>query len=144
MVIWDALKYTLVKPITAILVYGRAMETCKKELGVWRCVFVWEREILQISAWQWCVWSVWCHSCHCVFRSVMSWGNKLFRSLAARARRLRYLFPEGSGVKSVFEGCVGSSTMLVALQMERVLKLSVMKGREAQMIFSNARCRVLQ
>lgn len=74
----------------------------------------------------------------------MSWGNKLFCSLAARARRLRYLFPEGSGVKSVFEGCVGSSTMLVALQMERVLKLSVMKGREAQMIFSNARCRVLQ
>lgn len=47
-------------------------------------------------------------------------GKKLFRSLVVRARMLRYLFLEGSRVKSVCKGCVGSSTMLVALRMQRV------------------------
>lgn len=41
--------------------------------------------------------------------------------LVVRARMLRSLFPEGNWVKSACEGCVGSCTMLVALQMEQVL-----------------------
>lgn len=39
-------------------------------------------------------------------------------------------------VKSVCEGCVGSSTMLVALRMQWVLYVSVMEGREGPVIFS--------
>ncbi|KAK3556400.1 hypothetical protein QTP70_007978 [Hemibagrus guttatus] len=42
----------------------------------------------------------------------------------------------GMRVKSVCEGCVGLSTMLFALRMQRVMYMSVMEGRETTMIFS--------
>lgn len=57
---------------------------------------------------------------------------------------LWYLLPEGSSVKSVCEGFVGSSA---ALQMQWVRYVFVMEGRKAPVIFSavlTSQCRILQ
>ena len=51
----------------------------------------------------------------------MAWGKKLFCSLVVTDRVLWYLLPDGRGEKSPCERWVGSSTMLVALQMQCVV-----------------------
>ena len=54
----------------------------------------------------------------------MAWGKKLYCSLVVADRMLRYLLPDGRGEKNLceeWEGWEGSSTMLVALRMQRVV-----------------------
>ncbi len=70
------------------------------------------------------------------FRALTAWGKKLLSSLAERALMLRYLLPEGRSSKRLWEGWVGSFTILFALLELRVRKISRMEGREAPMIFA--------
>ncbi len=86
--------------------------------------------------------AVWCE-----FRALTAWGKKLLSSLAERALILRYLLPEGRSWKRLWEGWVGSSTILFALLEHRVRKMSRMEGRGAPMIFAvvfTVRWRVLR
>lgn len=79
--------------------------------------------------------------------SLMSRGKKLFAILIVKAHMQRNLFPDGRREKSVCQGSVGSSTMLVALQMQRVVKMSWAEVTETLMSFSATlinRCRGLQ
>ncbi len=48
------------------------------------------------------------------FRALTAWGKKLLSSLAERALILRYRLPEGSSSKRLWEGWVGSFTILFA------------------------------
>ncbi len=76
-----------------------------------------------------------------------SLGKKLLSSLAERALILRYRLPEGRSWKRLWEGWVGSSTILFALLEHRVRKMSRMEGRGAPMIFAavfTVRWRVLR
>ncbi len=76
-----------------------------------------------------------------------AWGKKLLSSLAERALILRYRLPEGRSWKRLWEGWVGSSTILFALLEHRVRKMSRMEGRGAPMIFAavfTVRWRVLR
>ncbi len=75
--------------------------------------------------------AVWCE-----FRALTAWGKKLLSSLAERALILRYRLPEGRSWKRLWEGWVGSSTILFALLEHRVRKISRMEGRGAPMIFA--------
>ncbi len=68
--------------------------------------------------------AVWCE-----FRALTAWGKKLLSSLAERALILRYRLPEGRSWKRLWEGWVGSSTILFALLEHRVRKISKMEGR---------------
>ncbi len=70
------------------------------------------------------------------FRALTAWGKKLLSSLAERALILRYRLPEGRSWKRLWEGWVGSSTILFALLEHRVRKISRMEGRGAPMIFA--------
>ncbi len=72
----------------------------------------------------------------CEFRALTAWGKKLLSSLAERALILRYRLPEGRSWKRLWEGWVGSSTILFALLEHRVRKMSRMEGRGAPMIFA--------
>ncbi len=54
------------------------------------------------------------------FRALTAWGKKLLSSLAERALILRYRLPEGRSWKRLWEGWVGSSTILFALLEHRV------------------------
>ncbi len=86
--------------------------------------------------------AVWCE-----FRALTAWGKKLLSSLAERALILRYRLPEGRSWKRLWEGWVGSSTILFALLEHRVRKMSRMEGRGAPMIFAavfTVRWRVLR
>ncbi len=81
------------------------------------------------------------------FRALTAWGKKLLSSLAERALILRYRLPEGRSWKRLWEGWVGSSTILFALLEHRVRKISRMEGRGAPMIFAavfTVRWRVLR
>jgi len=60
------------------------------------------------------------------------WGG-LLSSLAERALMLRYRLPEGRSWKRLWEGWVGSFTMLFALLEHHVRKMSRMEGRGAPM-----------
>ncbi len=60
---------------------------------------------------------------------------------------LRYRLPDGKSWKRLWEGWVGSFTILVALLEHRARKMSRMEGRGAPMIFAavfTVRCRVLR
>ena len=46
----------------------------------------------------------------------MVWGKKLFCSLVVTDSMLRYLLQDGRGERSLCEGWMGSSTMLVTLR----------------------------
>ncbi len=86
--------------------------------------------------------AVWCE-----FRALTAWGKKLLSSLAERALILRYRLPEGRSWTRLWEGWVGSSTILFALLEHRVRKISRMEGRGAPMIFAavfTVRWRVLR
>ncbi len=86
--------------------------------------------------------AVWCE-----FRALTAWGIKLLSSLAERALILRYRLPEGRSWKRLWEGWVGSFTILFALLKHRVRKISRMEGRGAPMIFAavfTVRWRVLR
>ncbi len=69
------------------------------------------------------------------FRAITAWGEKLLSSLADRALMLRYRLPDGRSWKRLWEGWVGSFTILLALLEHRVRKISSMEGRGAPMIF---------
>ncbi len=76
-----------------------------------------------------------------------SLGKKLLSSLAERALILQYRLPEGRSWKRLWDGWVGSSTILFALLEHRVRKISRMEGRGAPMIFAvvfTVRWRVLR
>ncbi len=47
------------------------------------------------------------------FRALTAWGKKLLSSLAERALMLRYRLPDGRSWKRLWEGWVGSFTMLL-------------------------------
>ncbi len=61
-------------------------------------------------------------------------GKKLLCSLAERALMLRHRLPDGRSLKRLWEGWVGSFTILVALLEHRARKISRMEGRGALMI----------
>ncbi len=65
-----------------------------------------------------------------------SLGEKLLSSLAERALMLQYRLPDGKSWKRLWEGLVGSFTILVALLEHRARKMSRMEGRGAPMIFA--------
>ncbi len=69
-------------------------------------------------------------------RALTAWGKKLLSSLAERALMLRYRLPDGKSWKRLWEGWVGSFTILVALLEHRARKMSRMEGRGAPMIFA--------
>ncbi len=69
------------------------------------------------------------------FRSLSAWGKKLLSSQAERALMLRYPLPDGRSWKRLWEGWVGSFTILVALVKHRARKMSRMEGRGAPIIF---------
>ncbi len=74
-------------------------------------------------------------------------GKKLLSSLAERALMLRYRLPDGRSWKRLWEGWVGSFTMLLVLLEHRARKMSRMDGRGAPMIFAavfTVRWRVLR
>ncbi len=76
-----------------------------------------------------------------------SLGEKLLNSLAERALMLQYRLPDGKSWKRLWEGWVGSFTILVALLEHRASKMSRMGGRGAPMIFAavfTVRWRVFQ
>ncbi len=76
-----------------------------------------------------------------------SLGKKLLSSLAEQALMLRYRLPDGRSWKRLWEGWVGSFTILVALLEHRARKMSRMEGRGAPMIFAavfTVLCRVLR
>ncbi len=80
-------------------------------------------------------------------RALTAWGKKLLSNLTELALILRYLLPDGRSWKRLWEGWVGSFTMLEALLEHHERKMSRMKGRGAPMIFAavfTVRCRVLQ
>ncbi len=80
-------------------------------------------------------------------KSSHSLGEKLLSNLTERALILRYLLPDGRSWKSLWEGWVGSFTMLLFLLEHRARKISRMEGRGAPMIFVavfTVRCRVLR
>ncbi len=58
-----------------------------------------------------------------------SLGKKLLSSLAERALMLRYRLPDGRSWKRLWEGWVGSFTMLLVLLEHRARKMSRMDGR---------------
>ncbi len=62
------------------------------------------------------------------FRSLSAWGKKLLSSQAERALMLRYPLPDGRSWKRLWEGWVGSFTILVALVKHRARKMSRMEG----------------
>ncbi len=68
------------------------------------------------------------------FRALTAWGKKLLSSLAERALILRYRLPGGRSWKRLWEGWVGSSTILFALLEHRVRKISRMEGRGAGIV----------
>ncbi len=70
------------------------------------------------------------------FRALTAWGKKLLSSLAERALMLRYRLPDGRSWKRLWEGWVGSFTMLLVLLEHRARKMSRMDGRGAPMIFA--------
>ncbi len=81
------------------------------------------------------------------FRALTAWGKKLLSSLAERALMLRYCLPGGRSWKRLWEGWVGSFTMLLVLLEHRARKMSRMDGRGAPMIFAavfTVRWRVLR
>uniref|UniRef100_A0A8C1YKE2 carbamoyl-phosphate synthase (ammonia) n=1 Tax=Cyprinus carpio TaxID=7962 RepID=A0A8C1YKE2_CYPCA len=65
-----------------------------------------------------------------------AWGKKLLSSLAERALMLRYRLPDGRSWKRLWEGWVGSFTILLVLLEHRVRKMSRIEGREAPLIFA--------
>ncbi len=76
-----------------------------------------------------------------------SWGKKLLSSLALRALMLWYRLPDSWSWKRMWEGWVGSFTILVALLEHHARKMSRMEGRGAPMIFAavfTVRWRVLR
>ncbi len=80
-------------------------------------------------------------------RALTAWGKKLLSNLTERALILRYLLPDGRSWKRLWEGWVGSFTMLEALLEHRARKMSRMEGRGTPMIFAavfTVRCRVLR
>ncbi len=56
------------------------------------------------------------------FRALTAWGKKLLSSLAERALMLRYRLPDGRSWKRLWEGWVGSFTMLLVLLEHRARK----------------------
>ncbi len=58
-----------------------------------------------------------------------SLGEKLLSSLVERALMLRYRLPDGKSWKRLWEGWVGSFTILVALLEHRARKMSRMERR---------------
>ncbi len=82
-----------------------------------------------------------------MFRALTAWGKKLLSSLAERALMLRYHLPDGRSWKRLWEGWVGSFTMLLVLLEHRARKMSRMDGRGAPMMFAavfTVRWRVLR
>ncbi len=80
-------------------------------------------------------------------KSSHSLWEKLLSNLTERALILRYLLPDGRSWKRLWEGWVGSFTMLEALLEHRARKICRMEGRGAPMIFAavfTVRCRVLR
>ncbi len=63
-----------------------------------------------------------------------SLGEKAVEQSGGAALILRYRLPEGRSWKRLWEGWVGSSTILFALLEHRVRKMSRMEGRGAPMI----------
>ncbi len=81
------------------------------------------------------------------FRALTAWGKKLLSSLAERALMLWYRLPDGRSWKRLWEGWMGSFTMLLVLLEHRARNISRMDGRGAPMIFAavfTVRCRVLR
>ncbi len=70
------------------------------------------------------------------FRALTAWGKKLLSCLAERALMLRYRLADGRSWKRLWEGWVGSFTMLLVLLEHRARKMSRMDGRGAPMIFA--------
>ncbi len=63
------------------------------------------------------------------FRALTAWGKKLLRSLVERALMFRYRLPDGRSWKRLWEGWVGSFTVLLVLLEHRARKMSRMDGR---------------
>ncbi len=70
------------------------------------------------------------------FKALTAWGKKLLSSLAERALMLRNRLPDGRSWKRLWEGWVGSFTVLVAILEHRARKMSRMEERGAQMHFA--------
>ncbi len=62
------------------------------------------------------------------FRALTAWGKKLLSSLAERALMLRYRLPDGRSWKRLWEGWVGSFTMLLVLLEHHARKMSGWMG----------------
>ncbi len=81
------------------------------------------------------------------FRALTAWGKKLLSNLAERALMLRNRLPDGRSWKRLWEGWVGSFTILVALMEHPARKNSRIERRGAPMIFAavfTVRWRVLR
>ncbi len=81
------------------------------------------------------------------FRALTAWVKKMLSSLAERALMLRNHLPDGRSWKRLWEGWVGSFTILVALLEHLARKMSMIEGRVAPMIFAaifTVRWRVLR
>ncbi len=66
----------------------------------------------------------------------------MLSSLAEWALMLRYCLPDGRSWKRLWEGWVGSFTILFALLEHRARKMSTMEGRGALMFFAE-RCSLM-
>ncbi len=77
------------------------------------------------------------HNTH-IHTYIYIWWMKLSFSLLVLAWRLRSLLPDGSRLKKLCVGWVGSPAMQRALRVRRVLYMSWREGRETPTIFSAA------
>ncbi len=68
--------------------------------------------------------------------ALTAWGEKLLSRLAEQTLMLWYHLPDGRSWKRLWEGWVGSFTLLLALLEHRARKISRMEGRGALMILA--------